>query len=130
MSQVIYLGHKRKEITEEEWDEYLFCGLDGWSHLIKALIDDLFELGWDGHLFDIKEKYGSLRFYIGAGSTEIHDRIAQAEQESISTCIECGAPGRRLNYGWVLTLCPKHAVFGGKRFELLDTDSTADSSAV
>lgn len=79
----------------------------GWADIITRLIDDLFDLGWDGQLYQIKEKWGALRFYIGSASTEIHDRISQAEIESGTTCERCGELGGISPIrGWYRCLCP------------------------
>lgn len=78
---------------------------DGWHDLVRRMIDDLFVLGWDGTLFQIKEKFGGLRFYIGEGREAIHDRIADAERESNCTCDRCGAPGALRNGGWLVVRC-------------------------
>jgi hypothetical protein len=78
---------------------------DGWSKIVQRLIRDLFTLGWDGELHQIKEKFGSLRFYIGGGSNAIFDRINQAENESFKVCEACGEPGSLRGQGWLLTRC-------------------------
>ena len=36
----------------------------GWFPLIKDLITDLIELGWNKEVCQVKEKFGGLRFYI------------------------------------------------------------------
>jgi hypothetical protein len=77
----------------------------GWTHIINHLINDLEKLGWDGHVYQVKEKFGGLRFYIGAATDEIHDRIQEAENESFTVCERCGAPGYPKDEGWILTLC-------------------------
>ena len=83
----------------------------GWQNIIKRLIDDLFLLGWDGRLHQIKEKFGGLRFYIGAAPAQVHDRISQAEAESFCTCETCGLPGetRATGNGSLATVCDNHA---------------------
>jgi hypothetical protein len=129
MSRIIYCGQSERSVPENEWHE-LYAGLKGWGNIIRSLIDDLFSLGWDGQIFQIKEKFGGLRFYIGSGTKEMHDRIVQAEREAYRTCIECGEPGTQTNAGWVLTLCPTHMPNSRRSFELLDSDSDSDSSAV
>lgn len=53
-----------------------------WYPLIKELIDDLIALGWDKQITQIKEKYGTLRFYINSGTDAIHNRIEKAEEDS------------------------------------------------
>lgn len=81
----------------------------GWRPLVLRLIEDLFEMGWDGHLCQVKEKFGGLRFYIGAGSDGINDRIQEAEAESIRTCEGCGQPGKLRGEGWIKCLCDECA---------------------
>jgi hypothetical protein len=78
----------------------------GWYPLIKDLIEDLVELGWDREVCQVKEKFGGLRFYINAASDEMYDRISQAEKESYETCEVTGKPGQlRTDIGWWTTLC-------------------------
>lgn len=78
----------------------------GWSPLIARLIEDLERLGWDGNIYQVKEKFGGLRFYIGSGTDAIHKRITEAENESYSICERCGKPGTLYQTGWWKTLCP------------------------
>lgn len=78
---------------------------EGWRPLVDHLIDDLFELGWNGHLHQIKEKFGGLRFYTGDISKECADRISQAEHDSYETCEKCGMPGTIRGGGWLKCLC-------------------------
>lgn len=77
----------------------------GWGSIIERLIPDLFALGWDGEINQVKEKFGTLRFYIGAASDEVRNRVSRAEMESDTTCEECGAPGEIRGGGWIKTLC-------------------------
>lgn len=84
---------------------------EGWHPLVNKLIDDLFQLGWDGRLDQIKEKFGGLRFYISSGSPEVHERISKAEDDSYRICDVCGEPGKLRTGGWLATLCDTH---GGK----------------
>ena len=83
------------------------CG-DGWYPLIKNLITDLIELGWDKQVCQVKEKFGALRFYINTGSDEIFKRIRNAEDLSYETCETCGEKGELKLVGWYKTLCNKH----------------------
>ena len=81
----------------------------GWSDLLTRLIGDLFELGWDGRVFQVKEKFGGLRFYVGSANKAIYERIHAAENESFETCEQCGAPGALRDGGWLKTLCDEHS---------------------
>ena len=94
-------------------ENVLECVGPGWYTLVNRLIDDLFGLGWDGELHQIKEKFGGLRFYIGAASDEVFDRILDAENESYKTCEQCGQPGKLRGDGWMYTACDEHT--RGKR---------------
>jgi hypothetical protein len=89
-------------ITDSDFFE---VGL-GWFPLIKDLITDLIELGWDKEVCQVKEKFGGLRFYINAATSEAHKRISQTEIESMSICEVTGKPGKlRTDIGWYRTLC-------------------------
>jgi len=56
----------------------------------------------------IKEKFGSLRFYYQGGDEFIHGAVWLAESMSGQLCEECGAPGERGGNGWISTLCKTH----------------------
>ena len=89
-------------ITDSDFFE---VGL-GWFTLIKDLITDLIELGWNKEVCQVKEKFGGLRFYINAATSEVHKRISQAEIESMNICEVTGKPGKlRTDIGWYRTLC-------------------------
>jgi len=78
---------------------------DGWMQLLKDLIQDLIQLGWDRQICQVKEKFGGLRFYINEGSDAVHDRIREAENLSLEICEVTGEPGElRGDLGWWRTL--------------------------
>lgn len=80
---------------------------DGWDSLVDPLIKMCSKEGVQ--IFQIKEKFGGLRFYVYSASDEIHEAILAAERVSHKTCEECGMPGiRRLDRGWIKTLCDVH----------------------
>jgi hypothetical protein len=81
----------------------------GWVELLDRLVVDIKALGWDGDLHQVKEKFGGLRFYIGAGTPAMDERIDAAERESLRTCDMCGALGKLRAGGWLRTLCDTHA---------------------
>lgn len=84
---------------------------DGWIDILDRLATDLIAMGWDRDLHQVKEKFGTLRFYIGEGSEEMWDRIRQAEEESAVTCETCGQPGEVVGRGWYYAACPDHIHF-------------------
>ena len=69
----------------------------GWYPLVKELIEDLINLGWNKQTCQVKEKFGGLRFYINEGSDEIHKRITKAENDSYEICEVTGKPGKLRN---------------------------------
>ena len=82
-----------------------FCVDSGWFPLIKELIIDLVELGWNKEVCQVKEKFGGLRFYINEGSDEMFNRIIKAETESLTICEISGKVGElRTDIGWFRTL--------------------------
>jgi hypothetical protein len=56
----------------------------------------------------VKEKFGTLRFYYQGGDEFIQGVVALAEHMSGKICEECGAPGATGGTGWVTTLCETH----------------------
>jgi hypothetical protein len=86
-------------------DDVLACVGAGWRNIVLRLVRDLFLLGWDGELHQVKEKFGGLRFYIGGGSEAAFDRVFAAERESLRTCELCGEYGKPGDAGWIMTLC-------------------------
>lgn len=57
----------------------------------------------------VKEKFGTLRFYMSSETEEMSEAIEEAEEESARTCETCGRGGRlRPKLGWIQTLCWWH----------------------
>lgn len=56
----------------------------------------------------VKEKFGTLRFYVTGGDEYVRGLISMAESMSAVTCEECGDVGTRRGSGWVHTYCDKH----------------------
>jgi hypothetical protein len=59
-------------------------------------------------LDQVKEKFGTLRFYYTGGDDIIDGMVRMAESMSGVTCEECGNPGETKGQGWVVTLCETH----------------------
>lgn len=57
----------------------------------------------------IKEKFGTLRFYYHGGDDYIRGLEAMADSMSAVICEDCGKPGKLRTGGWVRTLCEDHA---------------------
>lgn len=81
----------------------------GWHPFLEDLLDDLFALGWDGRVAQVKEKFGTLRFYVGGTTDEQYAAIRAAEKKSAVICEECGAPGKLRSGSWLKTYCDEHA---------------------
>lgn len=82
-----------------------FAISSGWNQLVKDLIGDLIELGWNKEVCQVKEKFGGLRFYINESSEEVFRRIREAEEKSYTVCEVTGEPGKlRNDIGWWRTL--------------------------
>lgn len=90
------------------------CG-DGWFNLIYELCKDIqIELGKLPSAFtngffvvQVKEKFGTLRFYVSYGNQKIFRLIEDAEAVSATVCEECGDIGELRGEYWVRTLCDK-----------------------
>lgn len=80
---------------------------DGWLPFIMNLIVELIDNGWNGEIFQVKEKFGSLRFYTNELSQNCHDIIRKYEDISSKTCEECGKDGKPTTGDWINILCDK-----------------------
>jgi len=56
-------------------------------------------------LDQVKEKYGTLRFYYSGGDDVIDGMVRMAESMTEVTCEECGNVGERRGGGWIHTFC-------------------------
>ena len=81
------------------------CG-SGWNKLICDLIKDLINIGWNKEIAQIKEKFGTLRFYPGGCTEEQWKLIGEAERKSATICEYCGSKDAKLyTDGWHTTEC-------------------------
>lgn len=92
---------------------------EGWFGLLKKLIEEAIEAGWDKKLCQSKEKFAGLRFYINAAPPQVHDIISKYENLSFEICEECGELGKVRIGGWMRTLCDLHA----KKIKIIKNDS-------
>lgn len=78
------------------------CGI-GWKHLYEPLIKMCEERNIK--IEQIKEKFGTLRFYVDSAPDDVYDAIDEAERKSEKTCELCGNPGILRNNVLLQTLC-------------------------
>jgi len=85
------------------------------EHMMKLLISDIPDWFKNTAYMEspvatqVKEKYGTLRFYYEGGDDFIDGLSQMAEAMSAVTCEVCGSPGKTLGGGWIRTLCKTHA---------------------
>lgn len=100
--QALHQKHRRARVGFE-------C-LPGWTDLLDATFTWLDEIAPDHSWWpdQIKEKYGTLRFYWSGDLPELGDAvISAAEHLSGHVCEACGAPGSQQSQnGWWSTHCP------------------------
>ena len=89
-------------------DPHFFEIGSGWYGLIKNLIVELLEAGWDKEVHQVKEKFGTLRFYTVGATDKMYEIITKYERLSAVTCEICGEAAEVRTGGWVETLCDKH----------------------
>jgi type IV secretion system protein VirD4 len=100
------------KITLERYRSSVGCG---WYGLLAPIFEEinLFNENHKGkeiEIDQIKEKYGTLRFYTTSCPDYIKGMITLAEEESGHICEICGARGETiLINGWYTTLCHHHA---------------------
>lgn len=97
------------------------CG-DGWYNILNLLMSNIqnhidhnnknFEKGYKQYkqvpqvtLDQVKEKFGTLRFYYTGGDEYIRGLVSMAESMSAVTCETCGNPGEQTRGGWIKTTC-------------------------
>jgi hypothetical protein len=92
-----------------------FCHGDGWYNIVRNMcyviqfhIDqmpqDQQEL-CQVVAIQVKEKFGSLRFYYSGGDSYINGVVGMATLMSSVTCEQCGNPGTLNRGGWISCLC-------------------------
>ena len=73
---------------------------------------------YDYRITQIKEKYGTLRWYDFGAPASVHDIIDRYEDLSGHTCMICGAPAETKSDGyWLDTICNKCADKMNKKYE-------------
>lgn len=116
--------NRYKPMTETTMCWGFECG-NGWYHIIRVLCSNIqHHIDWRNRknelnpnqpivsqvtVDQVKEKFGTLRFYYTGGDDYIDGLVSMAESMSSVICEECGNPGSTLGRGWLTTLCEKHA---------------------
>jgi len=86
----------------------------GWHGIIQPILNEINLYNKENpkdeiEIDQIKEKYGTLRFYTTGSPDYISGMISIAEKESENICEICGARGETVKInGWYSTLCPYH----------------------
>jgi hypothetical protein len=96
---------------------YFECG-DGWFDLLmeasikleNQILSYPESIRQDIVANQVKEKYGSLRFYISYYTEELDEIIDSAEKKSACVCETCGAPGKIRGSSWLYCACDEHTL--------------------
>ena len=98
-------------MNQQERDEYLAIEWTGpgWKQLILDCDKEMSEIDPDYTIFQIKEKFGGLRYYV-KGHQDLFEIKSKYERLSYSTCEECGSTehvlvGNSNTSYWVKSLC-------------------------
>lgn len=121
------IREKLMERIPVQWGKWISCD-SGWDWILEDLEAKMSFLDFNYELHQVKEKYGTLRFYYVSKKTKkvvqelMDDAVSTAERLSAGTCEICGNssvrsnPGRGISYdptvetkyspgGWLKTLC-------------------------
>jgi hypothetical protein len=116
--------NRHKPMTETCMYWGFDCG-DGWFNILNQLMGNIqhyvdwnnqnFEKGYKQYkqvpqvtLDQVKEKFGTLRFYYTGGDEVIRGMVRMAESMSSVTCETCGVPGKLRGSHWMYTACDSH----------------------
>ena len=75
---------------------------NGWANVINILFDAKPD---EVVVVQVKEKFGGLRFYLGASTREYQDLVHRCEALCSWLCENCGKLGNTTKGGWIKTLC-------------------------
>lgn len=107
------------DIEEDKIYTFIDCAPNGWARLCEDLCAEIKPLlervGYENkyRLCQVKEKYGTLRWYDNGVPDEIWNEynaiIRKYEELSAKTCCICGAPATKISTGWFSPFCDKCA---------------------
>lgn len=95
------------KMLEEFGIGYPRSGFDvgpGWLPVVRDMLQEMKSAGWDGELFQVKQKVRGLRVYVDSVSGPVGDIISRAEARALRTCELCGG-SRDGGIGWGWALC-------------------------
>lgn len=87
---------------------------DGWASLLEKPIKFIHDYNSSKnenekiYISQIKEKFGTLRFYTNFSTDELDKLISEAEKISENTCEICGEKGASIGEKWVKVRCSNH----------------------
>jgi len=91
---------------------------DGWFNILNQLMASIqHHIDWKNRKAEVveqvtvdqvKEKFGTLRFYYTGGDDYIGGLVSMAETMSGITCEQCGNIGRQRGRHWLYTACDEH----------------------
>jgi len=120
--------NRNKPMTETCMCWGFECG-DGWFQILNQLMGNIQNhIDWKNRngevvtqvtLDQVKEKFGTLRFYYTGGDDVIDGMVRMAESMSGVTCEVCGKPGTSTGGGWIKTVCKEH---GGQDYDTLEEE--------
>ena len=126
--------NRNKDMTETCMCWGFECG-DGWFNILNNLMGNIQNhIDWQNRekevvpqvtLDQVKEKFGTLRFYYSGGDDRIRGMVSMAESMSSVTCEECGKPGTSTGGGWIKTVCKEH---GGVDYDTPEDELVNDSA--
>lgn len=109
----LIIAERSRSIQESCMGWGFLCG-DGWFDLIDTLCERL--QFWTDHnkapqviAKQVKQKWGTLCFYVRDANEHQLGMIAMAEAMSARVCETCGKPGRIVVAGAYMARCPEHS---------------------
>ena len=88
-----------KSLTDEEYKNELLAGIIAGD--FRKVPESIPQVKLD----QVKEKFGTLRFYYTGGDDYVRGLVSMAESMSAITCETCGNPGEQTRGGWIKTIC-------------------------
>lgn len=114
--ELLPIEKKLLDRIDPSYGKWISCN-EGWYRILEELDAKLAFLCPEYGIAQVKEKYGTLRFYCGTPGGVVgdlmDDAIRQAEELSAKTCELCGKSSMRGGDGWVYDQSVGTRVRGG-----------------